>query len=118
MAFWEDVNRTSHNGYLYILFKMGVVGFLIYMLLFVNYIKAWLRTRKLKMGSSERVVFMALGAIVFTFLVNNVTEPVSDTLRPSLLVAFVMALGATWMQCLEVRAAGITAAGRPRPGTE
>jgi O-antigen ligase len=106
MAFWEDVNRTSHNGYLYILFKMGVVGFLIYTLLFLNYIKAWLRTRKLKMGSSERVVFMALGAIVFAFLINNVTEPVSDTLRPSLLVAFSMALGATWMECLKVRSAG------------
>jgi O-antigen ligase len=105
MEFWEDVNRTSHNGYLYILFKMGVGGFLIYMLLFIKYIKAWWRTRKLKMGSSELAVFMASGAIIFAFLINNVTEPVADTLRPSLLLAFAMAWGAMWMNCLKVRAA-------------
>jgi O-antigen ligase len=104
MEFWEDVNRTSHNGYLYILFKMGAVGFLVYFLLFLTYAKGWLHTRKLKMGPSEQAVFMALGAIVFAFLVNNVTEPVSDTLRPSLLLSFAMAWGATWMNSLKGRA--------------
>jgi hypothetical protein len=33
---------------------------------------------------------MAVGAIVIAILVNNITETVSDLLRPSLLLAFVM----------------------------
>jgi O-antigen ligase len=106
MAFMEEVSKTSHDGYLYVLFKTGFIGFMIYILVFAKFVRRWFQVRKMVSNSIERAVFMALGAIVVAFLVNNITEPVSDTLRPSLLLAFAMAWGATWMRGLSDRAAG------------
>jgi O-antigen ligase len=104
MAFMEEVSRTSHNGYLYLLFKAGIIGFLIYVLVFAKFLRTWFQVRKMVAGPLERAVFMALGAIVVAFLVNNVTEPVTDTVRPALLLAFVTSWGAIWMRDLIYRA--------------
>jgi O-antigen ligase len=104
MTFMEEVNRTSHDGYLYVLFKTGIVGFLIYMLVFAKFLARWFQARKLVADPMERAVLLALGAIVTAFLMNNVTEPVSDTLRPAMLLAFVMGFGAVWMRGLNDRA--------------
>ncbi len=101
MTFMEEVSRTSHDGYLYVLFKAGIVGFLIYILVFAKFFRRWFQVRKIVASPMERAVFMALGAIVIAFLVNNVTEPVPDTLRPTLLLAFVMGWGAIWMRGLD-----------------
>jgi O-antigen ligase len=108
MKFMEHVSNASHNGYLYVLFKAGIIGFLIYLAIFANFLRRWFDTRKVIARPLERAVFMALGAIVIALLVNNVTEPVSDTLRPSLLLAFVMSWGAIWMQELDGRARRIS----------
>lgn len=104
MGFMEQVNRASHNGYLHVLFKAGIIGFLIYILVFVKFFKSWFQVRKVVAGPMEQAVFMALGAIVIAFLVNNLPEPVSDTLRPSMLLAFVMSWGAISMRELNDRA--------------
>jgi len=103
MDFMEDVNRTSHNGYLYLLFKTGILGFMTYVLVSGKVLRTWFGARKMVAGQEERAVFMALGAIIVAFLINNVTEPVTDTLRPALLFAFVMSWGAIWMRELKYR---------------
>jgi O-antigen ligase len=97
MRFMEEVNRTSHNGYLYILFKAGIIGFAIYVVIFGKFLRCWFQTRKRVAGATERAVFMALGAIIVAFLMNTVTEPVTDNLRPAMLLAFVTSWGAIWM---------------------
>jgi O-antigen ligase len=103
MQFMEEVNRTSHDGYLYVLFKAGIIGFVCYAAVFAAYMRKWMRTQRLAMSALERAVFAALGAIVVAFLVNNLTEPISDTLRPSMLLAFVMSWGAIAMRELGAR---------------
>jgi O-antigen ligase len=108
MGFMETVNNVSHNGYLFVLFKVGIIGFLIYILVFAKFLKSWFQARKMATSPMERAVLMAVGAIVFAFLTNNVTEPVSDSLRPSLLLAFVMSWGAIWMRELNDRAQALS----------
>lgn len=103
-AFMDEASRTSHNGYLYVLFKAGSIGFVIYVLIFGKFFRGWFRIRAILEGPTERSLFMAIGAIVIAFLMNNVTEPVSDTLRPSLLLSFVMSWGALLMRELNNRA--------------
>ncbi len=76
MTFMEDVSKTSHNGYLYVLFKTGAIGFLIYIWVFAKFLKSWFQVRKLVAAPMERAVFMALGGIVIAFLLYYVTEPV------------------------------------------
>jgi O-antigen ligase len=106
--FMEHVSNASHNGYLYVLFKVGIIGFLIYLAIFVQFLRRWFETRKLIALPSERAVLMAFGAILIAFLMNNVTEPISDTLRPSLLLAFVMSWGAIWMRDLNEGARAVS----------
>jgi O-antigen ligase len=94
MSFMEEVNRTSHNGYLYILFKTGIIGFFIYVAVYAKFLRQWFEARTRSASPTERTALMAAGAIVIAILVNNLTETVSDLLRPSLLLAFVMGWGA------------------------
>ncbi len=108
MKFMEHVSNASHDGYLYVLFKAGIIGFLVYLAIFVKFLKRWFETRKVIARPSERAVLMALGAIVIAFLANNVTEPVSDTLRPAMLLAFVMSWGAIWIRDLNGQALALT----------
>jgi O-antigen ligase len=108
MGFMGTVNNVSHNGYLFVLFKVGIIGFLIYIMVFAKFLKSWFQVRKMAASPVERAVLMALGAIVIAFLMNNVTEPVSDSLRPSLLLAFVMSWGAIWMRDLNDRAQALS----------
>jgi O-antigen ligase len=108
MTFMEEVSKTSHNGYLYVLFKTGTIGFVVYIFVFAKFLKRWFQVRQMVAAPMERAVFMALGAIVIAFLMNNVTEPVSDTLRPSLLLAFVMSWGAICIRELDGRAQALS----------
>jgi O-antigen ligase len=104
MAFMEEVSRTSHDGYLYVLFKAGIIGFVTYIVVFAKFLRGWFRIRDIVRVPKERALFMAIGAIFVAFLMNNVTEPVSDTLRPALLLSFVMSWGAVLMRELRDRA--------------
>lgn len=101
MQFWENVNRTSHNGYLFILFKMGLVGFSVYMAIFFRFLMSWFRSVGRIRDAFHRALLSAVGAIFIAVLMNNVTNPVSDALRPALLFAFVMGLGALLMESPE-----------------
>jgi O-antigen ligase len=101
MSFMEEVNRTSHNGYLYILFKTGIIGFLIYAAVYIRFFRQWFEVRTRSASPMERTALMAAGAIVTAILVNNITETVSDLLRPSLLLAFVMGWGAVLVHHLK-----------------
>jgi len=103
MSFMEEVNRTSHNGYLYVLFKAGIIGFLIYAAVYVKFLKQWFEARPRSASPTERAALMEVGAIVVAVLVNNMTETVSDLLRPSLLLAFVMGWGAILVDDLRNR---------------
>jgi O-antigen ligase len=103
MAFMEEVSRTSHDGYLYVLFKAGIVGFVAYIVVFAKFLRSWFRTRDIIMLPKERALLMAIGAIFIAFMMNNVTEPVSDTLRPAILLSFVMSWGAVVMRELRGR---------------
>jgi O-antigen ligase len=103
MSFMEEVNRTSHNGYLFILFKTGITGFLIYVAVYIKFLRQWFEVRTRSASPTERTAFMAVGAIVVAILVNNITETVSDLLRPSLLLAFVMGWGAILVHHLKSR---------------
>jgi O-antigen ligase len=101
MSFMEEVNRTSHNGYLYVLFKSGIIGFFIYICVYYNFLKIWFRAKEKGSRSSLRAEFMACGAIVIAMLANNMTETVSDLLRPSLLLSFAMGWGAILIENLK-----------------
>ena len=107
MSFMEEVNRTSHNGYLYVLFKAGIVGFVAYLAVYAKFLRQWFLARKRTAGPADRRQIMACGAIVVAILVNNMTETMSDLLRPSLLLAFVMGWGAVLIRDIQ-RRAGVT----------
>lgn len=96
MTFMDEVSRTSHVGYLYVLFKSGIIGFAAYMAIFGLFLKQWFGARANIADARTRALHMALGAIVVAFLVNNITEPVSDTLRPSMELAFALGWSAVW----------------------
>lgn len=98
LSFMEEVNRTSHNGYLYVLFKSGIIGFTVYLAVYVKFLRQWFRARKETTDPLVRRTVMACGAVVIAILVNNMTETVSDLLRPSLLLAFVMGWGAVMIR--------------------
>ncbi len=95
--FMDHVSNTSHDAYLFTLFKTGIVGFLAYVTVLLSFLRTWFKTRMLRVGPTERAVLMAMGAIVIAILVTGITEPITDLVRPSLLLAFVMGWGAVWM---------------------
>jgi O-antigen ligase len=103
MEFMDHVSNGSHNGYLYVLFKAGIVGFVAYCMVFVQFFRCWFYARKLTASPNERAVLTAVGAFVVAVLVNNLTEPLSDLVRPSVLLACVMAWGSIVMRTLEAR---------------
>jgi O-antigen ligase len=90
-VFWENASRACHNGYLYILFKMGIVGFLAYITIFYKFVRRWIKLRRNKLPGSDQIVYYALGTGIVAILVNNLTSPVADSLRPALLLAVLMA---------------------------
>src|SRR5581483_5201457 len=98
MEFMEHVSTTSHDGYLYVLFKSGLLGFTAYGLIFVRFLKKWLAVRTRIFNPARRAAFMAIGAMVIATLVTNITEPLSDLPRSSSLLAFIMGIGAVAMR--------------------
>lgn len=89
--FWENASRACHNGYLYILYKMGIFGFIAYLTIFVSFVRRWFKLRRHTMTGTDRIMYYGLGAGALAIMVNNITSPVSDSLRPALLLA--LALG-------------------------
>jgi O-antigen ligase len=114
MEFMDHVSNASHNGYLYVLFKAGMVGFVAYCMVFVQFFRRWLSARKLSATPYERALLTAVGAFVVAVLVNNMTEPLSDLVRPSVLLACVMAWGTLVMRALEARSLPSASADRSR----
>jgi O-antigen ligase len=96
--FWENASRACHNGYVYVLFKMGIFGFIAYLSIVYCFVRRWLQLRKRVITSADRIAYYALGTGVIAILVNNLTSPVPDSLRPALLLAALMAcVGALMM---------------------
>jgi O-antigen ligase len=89
--FWENASRACHNGFLYVLFKMGIFGFVVYMVIFYRFLRRWSKCRPHITAPWERVSYLALGSGVIAILLNNLTSPVADSLRPALLLALLMA---------------------------
>lgn len=114
MEFMDHVSNGSHNGYLYVLFKAGMVGFVAYCMVFVHFFRRWFLARKLNATPGERAVLTAVAAFVVAALVNNMTEPLSDLVRPSVLLACVMAWGSIVMRTLQRRS--LTSALAAHPG--
>ena len=96
-VFWENASRACHNGYLYILFKMGIIGFLAYIAIFYKFVRRWIKLRRKNMPGNDQIIYYALGTGVVAILVNNLTSPVADSLRPALLLAALMACVSTAM---------------------
>ena len=95
--FWENASRACHNGYLYVLYKMGIFGFIAYMSIVYSFVRRWFRLRKRMITTADKIPYYALGTAVFAILVNNLTSPVTDSLRPALLLAVLMACLSTLM---------------------
>ncbi len=94
-VFWDNVSRACHDGYLYILFKMGIIGFVAYITIFYRFARQWLRARRLLTMPQDQIVHYAMGISVFAIMVNNITSPVSDSLRPTMLLSVAMACAST-----------------------
>jgi O-antigen ligase len=88
--FWDSVSRTCHNGYLYILYKMGLVGFSCYAAIFVGFFVQWFKSRPKLTDVFQRTMCGAFGASVFAIQTNNMTSTMTDSIRPALVLAFVM----------------------------
>ena len=95
--FWENASRACHDGYIYILFKMGIFGFIAYMSILYGFVRRWFRLRKRAIADVDKIPYYALGTAVIAILVNNITSPVPDSLRPALLLAVLMACLSTLM---------------------
>ena len=105
--FMEHVSNTSHDGYLYVLFKAGIIGFVSYFSVFALFFRDWFKLRKMWSRSKERAAVLAIGAILVSFLVTNITEPLSDLPRPSMLVAIILGCGAVLIENRKSLNAGI-----------
>ena len=88
--FWDSADRASHNGYLFILYKMGAIGFLTYAYVLWRFLKLWLRRAGSEPDDISEVARWGCGVGAIAILVNNMTSPVTDSLRPALLLAIVM----------------------------
>ena len=89
--FWDSVDRASHNGYLYILYKMGLIGFIAYVAVLWRFWRVWRAARQgvLHETYASAMVY-ACGIGAFAILINNMTSPVTDSLRPAILLAITM----------------------------
>ena len=89
--FWDSVDRASHNGYLYILYKMGIVGFIVYVTVFWRFWKVWSQARRYSPPEGYGSVMIYAGGVgALAILINNMTSPVTDSLRPAILLAVSM----------------------------
>lgn len=89
--FWESVNKTSHNGYLFVLFKTGIVGGVVFLLMMGGYLQFWFRHRKKFENGLDAAMFRGLGAGVIALLITTFTGPIPDTIRSGLFASFLMA---------------------------
>jgi O-antigen ligase len=110
--FWDNISRTCHNGYLYVLYKMGLVGFTCYLFIFIGFFRRWFRSRSRPFDAFQRTMYGALGASVFAIMENNMTSTMSDSIRPSLVLAFLMAFAAVLFEGND----GLTAQPYTHPG--
>jgi uncharacterized membrane protein YcaP (DUF421 family) len=76
---------------------MGIFGFIAYMGIVYSFVRRWFRLRKRMITTADKIPYYALGTAVFAILVNNLTSPVTDSLRPALLLAVLMACLSTLM---------------------
>lgn len=98
MEFWDNVSRTSHDGYLFLLYKTGLVGFCTYMVLMATFIRRWFSARRSITDPYAAALFLACGASFVAILVTNVTNPITDSLRPAIMLAFVMGAAAVLIE--------------------
>jgi hypothetical protein len=56
-----------------------------------SFLRHWLRARNRLADSYDAALLLGLGACFLAIRVTNITSPVIDSLRPGLLLAFVMA---------------------------
>jgi O-antigen ligase len=92
--FWDSVSHTSHDGYLFILYKTGVIGFSIYAVMLVAFFLSWWKGRRIIRDPYAGALFLAFGAASAGILVTNLTSPITDSLRPALMLSFLMSFAA------------------------
>jgi hypothetical protein len=61
------------------------------MVIFYRFLRRWSQCRRRITVPWERVMYLAMGSGVVAILLNNLTSPVADSLRPALLLALLMA---------------------------
>ena len=88
--FWDSADRASHNGYLFILYKMGAIGFLAYAYLLWRFVRLWRQRRTIVLDVTSEVAMWGCGVGAMAILINNMTSPVTDSLRPAILLAIMM----------------------------
>jgi O-antigen ligase len=89
--FWDSVSRTCHNGYLFLLYKMGLIGFVCYIAIFLSFFK-YARQRIRSLEPAARPAAIAFSAVVLAMLINTMSEPFTNTLRPAVLLAFILGI--------------------------
>jgi O-antigen ligase len=88
--FLEHVSRLSHNTYLYLAMKMGVLGLIAWAWLFCELLVQVLASRA---GSSMRAVTEAVAATLVTAGVAALFMPLAYNVRPMVLLALTCGLG-------------------------
>lgn len=104
--FITHVSRASHNGYLYVLMKMGLLGALSWTLFWLANLSVAFELWRYRTGRC-RHVGLGVSVVLVACAVGNTFLPISYNLRPMLLLAIVCALAiTTWqLQSAEQRAA-------------
>jgi uncharacterized membrane protein YqjE len=87
--FLEHVNRTSHNTYLYLAMKMGVVGLIAWAWLYAELLATALRGRRRALPH----ISLAVAATLVTTAIAALFMPVAYNLRPMVMLALVGGLG-------------------------
>lgn len=91
--FMMHVSRTSHNGYLFLAMKLGAPALLFFLAIAVAFVRSAWHLRDQAPGTFPRGTLCGLVLTIVAYLVGNITGPMLDTIRGSILFAFVLGMG-------------------------
>jgi hypothetical protein len=97
-AFMEHVSRGSHNGILLVALKLGVPALFLYLAFFFKFFRSMTAagSRAFRPFSKGTLIGVDLG--ILAFLVAAMTGPHTDHLRATLLLAYLLGVGAILMR--------------------
>lgn len=75
-----------HNGYLFLLFKLGIVGAVMYLYFYFSKLISTMKTARAPLGDRLSSMVMSFAAILTVMLVVNVTSPQFDDKVPVLIM--------------------------------